>query len=89
MGDADKATHHYKQGGGEAGSRGIELTRSLCAHLTKLSDARKRNDWHSMLKEAQAAVSSGAESAPQVNDCLHSPESFDIIFINYALVIIH
>ncbi|CAA6669580.1 unnamed protein product [Spirodela intermedia] len=50
----------------DAGDRGVAQTRSLQSHLAKVNEARKRKDWHSVLKEAQFALSSGADSAPQV-----------------------
>lgn len=39
---------------------------ALQNHLTKCTEARKAKDWKAILKETQAAVSLGADSAPQV-----------------------
>lgn len=35
-------------------------------HLSKCSDARRIRDWKSVLREADAAISAGADSSPQV-----------------------
>ncbi|XP_027355729.1 TPR repeat-containing thioredoxin TTL1 [Abrus precatorius] len=39
---------------------------TLQNHLNKCNEARKVNDWKSILKETQAAICLGADSAPQV-----------------------
>lgn len=39
---------------------------ALQAHLAKCNEARKQRDWLTVLKQSQAAVSAGADSAPQV-----------------------
>ncbi|XP_078437824.1 inactive TPR repeat-containing thioredoxin TTL3-like [Wolffia australiana] len=66
LGEAEKAGQHYRQAGGDAAARGAAQSRALLSHLGKANEARKRKDWLSVLKEAQSAVSAGADSAPQV-----------------------
>lgn len=66
LGDGEKAQKHYKLSGDEANVKEIERARVLQTHLCKCNEARKLKDWHTMLKEAKCAISTGADSAPQV-----------------------
>ncbi|XP_077213864.1 TPR repeat-containing thioredoxin TTL1-like [Tasmannia lanceolata] len=66
LGEAEKALNHYKQSGNEADSKDFSQAQALQTHLAKCNDARKLRDWHTMLKHAGCAISSGADSASQV-----------------------
>lgn len=66
LGDAGKAIHHYKQSRKEAVPSDISKAQTLQQHLAKCSEARRTRDWQTMLTESQAAISFGADSAPQV-----------------------
>ncbi|KAJ8647133.1 hypothetical protein MRB53_000156 [Persea americana] len=68
LGDAEKAKKHYKLSGTIANPAEIAQAQSLQTHLTKCNEARKLRDWHTMVKGAQCAISSGADSAPQVTN---------------------
>nr|XP_018679008.1 PREDICTED: inactive TPR repeat-containing thioredoxin TTL3-like isoform X3 [Musa acuminata subsp. malaccensis] len=71
LGEAEKAIHHFKLARNETTSEDIAQVHRLQNHLSKCNEARKLRDWHSVLKEARSAVSSGADSSPQVSQ-LHS-----------------
>ncbi|XP_020254377.1 inactive TPR repeat-containing thioredoxin TTL3-like, partial [Asparagus officinalis] len=66
LGEAERALHHYKLSRNEASSADISRAQALQTHLSKCSEARRLKDWHSVVKETQLAVSSGADSSPQV-----------------------
>uniref|UniRef100_A0A1D1XG15 Inactive TPR repeat-containing thioredoxin TTL3 n=1 Tax=Anthurium amnicola TaxID=1678845 RepID=A0A1D1XG15_9ARAE len=66
LGEAEKALHHYRAAGSETSSVDSAKARTLQGHLTKRIEARKLRDWQTVLKEAQSAISAGADSAPQV-----------------------
>lgn len=67
LGEAEKALYHYKQSGTEANSNEIVQAQALQTHLNKCNEARKLKDWQTLLQEIGSAISSGADSAPQVN----------------------
>ncbi|URE29246.1 Tetratricopeptide repeat [Musa troglodytarum] len=62
LGEAEKAILHYKLARREASSEDIAQVNRLQIHRSKCSEPRKPRDWHSVLKEAQSAASSGADS---------------------------
>ncbi|CAL9116443.1 unnamed protein product [Musa acuminata var. zebrina] len=66
LGEAEKAIHHFKLARNETSSEDIAQVHRLQNHLSKCNEARKLRDWHSVLKEARSAVSSGADSSPQI-----------------------
>ncbi|KAF8405999.1 hypothetical protein HHK36_008079 [Tetracentron sinense] len=66
LGEGEKALYHYKQAGPEAESTNIAQAQDLQSHLIKCTEARKLRDWHTLLKETGCAISSGADSAPQM-----------------------
>ncbi|CAL9174314.1 unnamed protein product [Musa hybrid cultivar] len=66
LGEAEKAIHHFKLARNETTSEDIAQVHRLQNHLSKCNEALKLRDWHSVLKEARSAVSSGADSSPQI-----------------------
>lgn len=66
LGEAEKALYHYKQSGTEANSNEIVQAQALQTHLNKCNEARKLKDWQTLLQEIGSAISSGADSAPQI-----------------------
>ncbi|XP_042392189.1 TPR repeat-containing thioredoxin TTL1-like [Zingiber officinale] len=66
LGEAEKAIHHFKLAKREANSQDMAQAYRLQGHLSQSVEARKKRDWHSMLKEARAAVASGADADPQI-----------------------
>ncbi|KAJ8477987.1 hypothetical protein OPV22_021714 [Ensete ventricosum] len=66
LGEAEKAIHHFKQSRSEASSADMARAQALQSHLSRANEARRLKDYITLLKESQAATSSGADSAPQV-----------------------
>lgn len=66
LGEADRALHHYKLSRNEANPADISRTQALQVHISKCNESRRLKDWTSELKESQAAISAGADSAPKV-----------------------
>lgn len=73
----DKAHYHYKQAGPEADTDQIAKVKKIQVHLNKCTEARRLGDWNKLIKETNNAISSGADSAPQVSyyPLLHDLES--------------
>ncbi|KAF2293062.1 hypothetical protein GH714_035903 [Hevea brasiliensis] len=67
LGDGEKAIYHYKHSGPEADHVEIAKAKGLQVHLNKCTEARRQRDWNTLIKETQAAISSGADSAPPVD----------------------
>ncbi|XP_009383195.2 inactive TPR repeat-containing thioredoxin TTL3-like [Musa acuminata AAA Group] len=66
LGEAEKAIHHFKQSRNEASSGDMARAQALQSHLSRSNEARRLKDYITLLKESQAAASSGADFAPQV-----------------------
>ncbi|PIA25477.1 hypothetical protein AQUCO_11400030v1 [Aquilegia coerulea] len=66
LGEAEKALYHYKQSGPEADSHDVAQAQGLLSHLNKCTEARRLRDWNTLLKVTNLAISSGADSAPQI-----------------------
>ncbi|XVF64762.1 hypothetical protein PTKIN_Ptkin09bG0192800 [Pterospermum kingtungense] len=66
LGEAEQALYHYKQAGNHADPRDIAEAQALTQCLKRCSDARKSNEWTTLLKETQCAITSGVDSAPKV-----------------------
>lgn len=76
LGEAEKATYHYKHSGPEADQEDLAKVRSLQALLNKCTEARRLRDWNTLIKETRNVIAAGADSAPQV-----SLLNFKLIFI--------
>ncbi|KAL2332771.1 hypothetical protein Fmac_013984 [Flemingia macrophylla] len=66
LGELDKAVYHYKQAGPEADPDEIAKVKTLQVHLNKCTEARRLGDWNTLITEANKAISSGVDSAPQI-----------------------
>lgn len=66
LGDTEKAMYHYKQSGPEADQEDLAKAKAVQAHLTKCTEARRLRDWNTLIKETGFAITSGADSAPQI-----------------------
>ncbi|EOY16028.1 Tetratricopeptide repeat-containing protein, putative isoform 1 [Theobroma cacao] len=66
LGEAEQALFHYKHAGNHADSTEIAEAQALNQCLKRCSDAQKLNEWNTLLKETQCAITSGVDSAPQV-----------------------
>lgn len=61
--------YHYKQSGPEADPDDLAKAKAVQAHLSKCTEARRLRDWNTLIKETGFAITSGADSAPQVLSC--------------------
>ncbi|KAJ8543703.1 hypothetical protein K7X08_025321 [Anisodus acutangulus] len=66
LGDTEKAMYHYKQAGSEGDPDVVTKTKNIQIHLNKCTEAKRQRDWNTLLKESAFAISSGADSAPQI-----------------------
>ncbi|KAJ8771627.1 hypothetical protein K2173_026804 [Erythroxylum novogranatense] len=66
LGEADKALYHYKNSGASADCKEVAQAQALQKHLKGCAEAKKLKDWNILLKKTECAISTGADSAPQV-----------------------
>ncbi|XWS25270.1 hypothetical protein CRYUN_Cryun27aG0054900 [Craigia yunnanensis] len=66
LGEAEQALYHYKQAGNHADANDIAEAQALNQRLKRCTDVRKSNEWNTLLKETQCAITSGVNSAPEV-----------------------
>lgn len=66
LGDLEKALCHYKQSGHYTDPKDVDQAQALKKCLARCSEVQKIQEWNILLKETQFAISSGANSAPQV-----------------------
>ncbi|GAV59266.1 Thioredoxin domain-containing protein/TPR_8 domain-containing protein/TPR_11 domain-containing protein [Cephalotus follicularis] len=66
LGEAEKAMHHFLRSGSHADAKDITQAQALQNHLSQCTEARKLKEWKTLLNETLCAISSGADSAPQV-----------------------
>ncbi|CAI0429225.1 unnamed protein product [Linum tenue] len=66
LGDMEKSIYHYKHAGPEADHIDVSKAKSLQVYLNKCIEARRLRDWNTLIKEAEAAISGGADSAPLI-----------------------
>ncbi|CAL4885421.1 unnamed protein product [Urochloa decumbens] len=66
LGEPDKAIYHFKQSSKESTAADVSRAQSVKNRIAKSNDARRLKNWITVLQEAQAAVSDGADCAPQV-----------------------
>lgn len=62
---------HYKQLGAKADAREVSVAEALKMHLSKCNEARTSRDWESVEEESHMAISSGADSSPQVSTSVY------------------
>ncbi|KAL6227775.1 hypothetical protein ACLB2K_001732 [Fragaria x ananassa] len=66
LGEAEKATYHFKHAGPEADQEDLAKVRNLQTHLNKCTEARRLRDWNTLIKATQNVIAAGADSAPQI-----------------------
>ncbi|KAK9087237.1 hypothetical protein Syun_029631 [Stephania yunnanensis] len=66
LGEPEKSLEHFKLSGQEAKNDEIAKAEELLRYINKFNEAKKQNNWMTVLKEAEHAISSGADSALQV-----------------------
>lgn len=73
LGEAEKALDHYKHSGPYANSKDVDQCQALQKCLSRCTEAQKLQEWNILLNETQLAISSGANSAPQVRFSWSTP----------------
>ncbi|KAL3818913.1 hypothetical protein ACJIZ3_004818 [Penstemon smallii] len=66
LGEAEKATYHFKQSGQEADPDAMNKAKKVQFHLNKCTEAKRQRDWNSLLQEISLSISAGADSAPLI-----------------------
>lgn len=66
VGESENALYHYKHSGAYADSEDTGQAQALEKQLSRCIETRKLKQWNTLLKNTQRAISSGADSAPQV-----------------------
>ncbi|KAK1280009.1 Inactive TPR repeat-containing thioredoxin TTL3 [Acorus gramineus] len=66
LGEAEKAIKHFKMAGDESDPNDVMRAQAVQSHINRCREARRLREWHTVLKEAESAISAGSDSAPQV-----------------------
>ncbi|KAK9146460.1 hypothetical protein Sjap_006363 [Stephania japonica] len=66
LGEPEKSLEHFKLSGQEAKNDDIAKAVELQGYINNFNEAKKQRNWMTVLKEAEHAISSGADSALQV-----------------------
>ena len=68
LGLIDRARQHLHMAGGGSKFNSVDVhcLENIEKHLKRCIEARKVGDWYKVIKESDAAVVAGADSAPQV-----------------------
>ncbi|XP_055808180.1 TPR repeat-containing thioredoxin TTL1-like [Solanum dulcamara] len=69
LGQVENARRHFFFEGHKPDQAELQKLQAVEKHISKCTDARKLGDWTTVLKEAEAATSSGAEASPQLFAC--------------------
>jgi tetratricopeptide (TPR) repeat protein len=65
LGEIENARTHFKLSGQQSDWTDIQKFQTVEMHLSKCAEARKIGDWKTVLKESNAAIMAGADSARQ------------------------
>ncbi|MCO5575486.1 hypothetical protein L7F22_029287 [Adiantum nelumboides] len=66
LGMMDRVKQHLNATGKQMYSLELQQLRTIDEHISKCIEARKRREWQSVIRESDAAVVAGADSAPQI-----------------------
>ncbi|KAL8472089.1 hypothetical protein ACS0TY_029353 [Phlomoides rotata] len=66
LGEAERATYHFKQSGPEADPESMLRAKQVQMHLSRCTEAKRQRDWNTLLRETDLAIDSGADSAPLI-----------------------
>ncbi|KAA8526769.1 hypothetical protein F0562_009002 [Nyssa sinensis] len=93
LGQVENTRRHLCFPGHQPDSNELQKLQSVDMHLRKCTDARKICDWRSALREADAAISAGADTSPQLHTCkaeallkLHQLADADLNLLNVPKV---
>lgn len=65
LGEIENARTHFKLSGQQSDWSDIQKVQTVEIHLSNCAEARKIGDWKTLLKESNAAIMAGADSARQ------------------------
>ena len=66
LGEAERATYHFKQSGPEADPESMQRAKQVQMHLNRCTEAKRQRDWNTLLRETDLAIDAGADSAPLI-----------------------
>ncbi|XP_039042655.1 inactive TPR repeat-containing thioredoxin TTL3-like [Hibiscus syriacus] len=66
LGEVENAMYHFKRAGTEAGNGDMARAKILQQHVNKCTEAKMQRNWKALLKETDAAIKAGADSAPHL-----------------------
>nr|GMD87537.1 TPR repeat-containing thioredoxin TTL1 [Ipomoea batatas] len=69
LGQVENARRHMCLAGHQPDHVEVTKLERVEKHIGKCNDARRLGDWRSMLREADAAIASGADASPQLFAC--------------------
>ncbi|KAH0719785.1 hypothetical protein KY290_004700 [Solanum tuberosum] len=69
LGQVENAREHLFSLGQKPDQATLQKLQAVAEHISKCTDARRLEDWTTMLKEAEAATTSGADASPQLFAC--------------------
>ena len=62
----ERSSLHFQAAREPSDSTGFQRIEEVKRHISKCIEMRKVGNWNAVLRESEAAISSGADSAPQV-----------------------
>ncbi|BBN13523.1 hypothetical protein MPTK1_6g04200 [Marchantia polymorpha subsp. ruderalis] len=93
LGQIDSARRYFKTAGPQADWEDTQRMMVIEKHLLRCIQARKNHDWNVLVRETDAAIIAGADSAPQILAYkaeallkLHRPDEADEVFANVRKV---
>ncbi|KAG6541934.1 hypothetical protein Mapa_016659 [Marchantia paleacea] len=93
LGQIDSARRYFKTAGSQADWEDTQRMMVIEKHLLRCIQARKNHDWNVLVRESDAAIIAGADSAPQILAYkaeallkLHRPDEADEVFANVRKV---
>lgn len=66
LGQVENAKRQFNLAGQQSDRADIQRVQNVEKYMTKLAEARKIEDWKSVLRDSDAAIVAGADSSPQV-----------------------
>nr|GEY16725.1 TPR repeat-containing thioredoxin TTL1-like [Tanacetum cinerariifolium] len=89
LGQVESARKHLYFPGYQPDPKEVQKLQVVEKHLSKCTDSRRVRDWSGVLRESEAAISSGTDACPQLFACkaeallkLHKLDDADLILLN-------
>lgn len=84
LGLTEWAKQHFNAAGQQTDLMEVQRLRTIDGHISRCIEARRRGEWQNVIRESDAAVVAGADSAPQIFGYkseallgLHKPDEAD------------